>query len=386
MNQFPASSLVIILVPMIHLHAAEPTGAVEKVTIVRTVAQHPGAARIWEPYVARINAKQLVVAYGVGVAGKADMGDIACCISTDDGKTWGEAVTIFDHRQRHGLLQFGYANPVLYRAPGQDLVWCFAMRCPMAWQHSEDSQLVGAYSGDGGRSWNAVELTMHYSGPLIIVGGIYRLMIDGQPRYLLPAHRNTLRNDPRGSRDQFILESKTLLEWRLPGNPKDKIAQNGFVPQPKSGPIFLHEGQLAVGDSEDEIKMVMRVSQYEKEGEPLPDPKAHSSISKDHGKTWSMAAPEPDLPNFVSKAFFGKDQKGNHIYVYSDQRSRMALKFKVRAPGKAWSEERVFFDAGTKNSYPTLVENGPGEWDCVWDSGTDKKDRTMIRYGKLIVK
>ena len=88
-----------------------------------------------------------------GIPGKTDMGDIYASVSTNDGDTWSEPACIFDHRQRYGSMQFGYANPALFKPPGQDVLWCFAMRCPMNYQHSEDSQLVAAFSGDGGRSW-----------------------------------------------------------------------------------------------------------------------------------------------------------------------------------------------------------------------------------------
>ena len=351
-------------------------GDVTDVSVVRRVEQQPGAALLWEPYIAEWRPKHLIVAFGAGIPGKTDMGDILACVSTDDGKTWGDPAPVFNHGQRLGQMQFAYANPVLYKPPGQDVVWCFAMRCPMGFQHSEDSQLCAAYSADGGRSWLPVELSMHYTGPLIIVGGIQRIERDGHPLYLLPAHRNTRRNDPHGTREQFILSSTSLLEWRL----------EAFIPQPESGPkVFLHEGELAQGDDASELKLVMRTCDYEKEGKALDPPRAFSSVSRDGGKTWAPAKQEPDLWNSVSKGFFGRSETGEHIYVYSDGPAwmRMALRYKVQPAGGAWGEERTFYDAGTHNSYPTLIEHAPGEFYCVWDSGTAERNRTHIRFGKL---
>ena len=374
--------------------AADPpaaTGDATDVVLVRTLDRHPGAARLWQPYIARWGPKHLVVAFGAGIPGKTDMGDVLACASTDEGKTWGEPVAVFDHGHMHGTLQFAYANPVLYRPPGQDVLWCFAMRCPMAWRHSEDAQLAAAYSGDGGRSWVPVELTMHYSGPVIVVGGILRVETDRGPRYLLPVHRNTKRNDPRGTRDQFVLESTSLLEWRLPpaaAGSKEKGGEPGFVPQPAGGPVFLHEGQLAPGEKPGEVRMVMRTARYDREGEALDPPRAYSSASPDGGRTWSPAAPEPDLYNAVSKAFFGRTTGGADVYVYNDgkARERRALRYKVRPPGGAWSAERTFFDAGVHNSYPTLLEYAPGRFYAVWDSGTEAAHRTAIRFGKLTIR
>ena len=51
--------------------------------------------------------------------------------------------------------------------------------------------------------------------------------------------------------------------------------------------------------------------------------------------------------------------------------------------GGAWSDEKTFYEARIKNSYPTLIEVAPGEFRCVWDSGTPNKARTHIHFGKL---
>lgn len=377
-----ASLLPLILLvagPFATAQNTEYTGDVKDVRVVRSMEQHPGASLLWEPYIAEWKPKQLVVAYGAGIPGKVDMGDIYASISTNDGDTWSEPAFIFDHNQRFGAMQFGYANPVLYKPPGQEVLWCYAMRCPMNYRHSEDSQLVGAFSADGGRSWTPVEMAMEYTGPLIIVAGIQRIVENGQPRYLLPAHRNTLRNDPLGSRDQFLLSSTSLLDWKLAGH----------IPQPESGRVFLHEGNIAPGDAEGELKLVMRTANWEEKG-PLDPPRAFSSMSKDGGRTWTPAKQELDLWNARSKGFYGQSANGTHLYVYNDgppmpkPGGRMALRYKLQpTPGGAWGAERTFYDSGTHNSYPTLIEIAPGDFRAVWDSGTKERPRTRIHFGKF---
>jgi BNR repeat-like domain len=373
---------------------APTSGDVTDVSLVRTLTRHPGASVLWEPYIAKWVDKHLVVAFGAGIPGKADMGDILCCTSTDDGKSWSEPVAIFDHQRREGSIQFAYANPVLYHPPGHDVIWCFAMRCPINWADSEDSRLAAAYTADGGRTWVPVEMSMFYTGPLIIVGGILRVNEGRQSRYLLPAHRNTLRHDPLGSRDQFVLESTSLLEWRLAGT--DSLARarsgrenpTGFIPQPAAGKVFLHEGQLALGEKDGEVRMVMRTSRYDHDGGALDAPTAYSSISRDAGRTWSTAIAEPELFNSVAKGYYGRSARGDEIYVYNDGKAwvRKALRYKVRRPSQDWSPERSFFDAGIHNSYPTLLERAPGEFYAVWDSGTENAHRTSIRFGRLVLK
>ena len=355
-------------------------GDVTDVQVIRRVEQHPGAWRLWQPYIAQGQRKRhLIVAFGAMTNGKKDMGDIFVSLSTDSGDTWEEPVCVFDHNQRQGAIQFAYANPVLYHPPGQEVIWCFAMRCPIVYKNSEESQLVGAFSADGGRSWTPVELAVHYTGPLIINGGIVETEIKGQKRYLLPAHRNTLQKDPLGSRDHLILSSTSLLEWRL----------EAFIPQPESGKVFLHEGNIAPGDTPGELKIVMRTANYEDDSLTTDPPRAYSSVSRDGGHTWSAAQPEPDLYNAKSKGFFGRAANGTHIYVYNDgpaqpaPGSRTALRYKKKPAGGVWSEQMTFYDAGIKNSYPTLIEVAPCDFWAVWDSGTTERPRTHIHFGKL---
>lgn len=364
-------------------------GDVTDIRIVRRVEQHPDSWRIWQPFIIQgMKKKHLIVAFGAMTHGKKDMGDIFACVSKNDGNTWAEPIVVFDHNKREGAIQFAYANPVLYRVPGQDVIWCYAMRCPIVYRNSEESQLVGAFTADGGSTWTQVEMAMHYTGPLITNAGIVETQINGQKRYLLPAHRNTLQKDPLGSRDHFILSSTSLLEWKL----------ETFIPQPKSGKVFLHEGNIAPGDAPGELKIVMRTANYYDTSLTTDPPRAYSSISKDGGHTWSPAKPEPELHNAKSKGFFGIASDGTHIYVYNDgpaQRDkapgfpnggRTSLRYKTKPPGGKWSEEKTFYDAGIKNSYPTLIEVAPGDFRAVWDSGTAKRSRTHIHFGKLRIK
>lgn len=361
-------------------------GDATDVLTIRRVEQHPLAWRVWQPVIIQGDKKgQLLVAFGAMCNGKKDMGDILVTFSKNDGATWEEPVTVFDHTQKHGAIQFAYANPVLYRVPGQAVIWCFAMRCSIAQRNSEESQLVGAFTADGGQSWKPVELAMHYTGPLILNGAPVNSNIDGKTRFLLPAHRNTLASDPRGSRDHFILSSTSLLEWKL----------EAFIPQPTDARVFLHEGNIALGDQKGELKIVMRTANYDDTSRTTDPPRAYASVSKDGGRTWSEARPEPDLHNAKSKGFFGRAANGTYIYVYNDgpaQRDRTSrfphggrtsLRYKIKPPGGVWSEEKTLYHAGIKNSYPTLVEVAPGEFRCVWDSGTADRPRTHIHFGKL---
>lgn len=361
-------------------------GDVMDVQVLRTVEQHRQAWRIWQPVIVQGLKKQhLIVAYGSMLNGKKDMGDIHVMLSTDDGLSWSEPNAIFSHDVLQGDLQFAYANPVLYRAEGQAIIWCFAMRCPIQQRNSEESHLVGAFTADGGRSWTSVELAMHYTGPLILNAPPVAIDRGGIRIFLLPAHRNTLASDPRGSRDQMILSSTSLLEWKL----------EAFIPQSEEPRVFLHEGNLALGDQEGELRMVMRTANYDDTSLTTSPPRAYSSLSQDAGKTWSVAIPEPDLHNAKSKGFYCKTQAGHYLYVYNDgpaQRSlapgfpfggRTSLRYKIQMPAGNWLEEKTFFDAGIKNSYPSLVEVTPGDFRAVWDSGTAENPRTHIRFGKF---
>jgi hypothetical protein len=304
---------------------------------------------------------------------------LSASVSTNDGDTWSEPVCVFDHHQRQGTIQFAYANAILFHPPGQEVVWCFAMRCPMNFRNSEDAQLVAAFSGDGGRSWSPVELAMHYSQPLIVVAGIECIMDHGHPRYLLPAHRNN-------AAFESARLPRSICAHAAPACSNGR--SRASFPQPVSGKVFLHEGGLARGDAEGELKLVMRTANWEEKA-ALEPPRAFSSVSKDGGRTWSPAQQEPELWNARSKGFYGRSANGTHLYVYNDgpampaAGARTSLRYKLQPAGGAWGAEQTFYDSSTHNSYPTLIEIAPGDFRAVWDSGTKDKTRTHIRFGKF---
>ena len=350
------------------------TGDVTEIVTIDTLTRNSIYGRIWQPYIARWSDQTYVVAYGRQLKGKTDMGDIMCSVSKDNGKTWGVPSVIFNSQMPNGTIKFGYANPVLYKDPDQDLIWCYAMRCPQYYSNSEESELCAAYSGDGGINWYPVELINEFHSPLIIVAGIMKIKGQNGQRYLLPAHRNTKHADPFGDRRMFVLESRDLIRWKLAG----------FIPLPEPK-VFMHEGNIAEWENPGELKMVMRTATYE-DYKQLNPPVAYSSVSSDGGKTWSTGSPEPLLYNAVAKAFFGKDSLGNYIYVYSSGPSadRKELWYRIKRPGKNWSDPRLFYFDNNRNSYPTLLEVKAGEWICTWDSSNEPDvKRTVIRFGRI---
>jgi hypothetical protein len=354
---------------------ATDTGDATDIVEIDRLESDSAYSVIWEPHLAKWNDKHFVCCYGLNLRGKSDMGDLVCSISTDAGKTWSPRSMVFDHRLRNGAVQYAYNNAVLIHPPGQDVIWLYCMRAPLHYRDSENADLVAAYTVDGGLSWQHVELSVGYQGPLIIVAGIQTVVRDGVPHYLLPAHRNTLRRDRHGDRRQFVLESTSLVRWNM----------GDYVDYPEGNPVFLHEGKIAPSDDGDGLKIVMRTATMDRE-RPLDPPVAWSSISEDDGKTWSIAKPERDLPNFRSKGFFGVDANGRHIYVYNDTADREGLWYKTKPQGGPWSDAKRFYHDNNRNSYPTLVEDKPGEWITVWDSSNEPdKKRTAIRFGKLNV-
>ena len=155
------TSLLATWVPAI---AAETNfhGNVTDVVTIDSLDKNGPYNKIWEPFIAKWSDKHLVAAYGLQVTGKGDMGDIVCSVSRDAGRSWGHRITIFDHRVRNGTVQYAYNNAVLFRPPGQDIIWLFVMRVPMHYRDSENADLVAAYSPDGGYSWHHVELSVDY--------------------------------------------------------------------------------------------------------------------------------------------------------------------------------------------------------------------------------
>ncbi len=379
MTKIKITGFVILAISLMQIANAQirSTGDVKDNVTVDTLNKNSIYGRIWQPYIAKWNEKTYVIAYGRQLKGKTDMGDILCTVSKDKGKSWNTPVIIFNSQIQNGTLKYAYANAVLYKDPEQNLLWCYAMRCPQYYANSEESEICAAYSGDGGLTWFPIELINDFHSPLIIVAGIMKLKDQNGQRYLLPAHRNTKHADPMGDRLHFVLESHDLIHW--------KLASYVPLPEPK---VFMHEGNIAEWNNSGELKMVMRTATYE-DYKPLDPPVAYSTKSTDGGKTWSTGKPEPLLYNAVSKAFFGKDSLGNHIYVYSSgpREDRKELWYKTKQPGKEWSDSRLFYFDNNRNSYPTLLEVEPGEWICTWDSSNEPNvKRSVIRFGKISTK
>ena len=241
MNSHLISSLAIVVLCMSSaLCWAGPTD----IAVVDKLPANKGYKKIWQPFIAKWNEKHYVVSYGLQLMGKGDMGDMVCSISKDRGRTWSDPITIFDHRIPNGSVRYAYNNSVLFQPPGQDVLWCFAMRTPMHYRDSEDAKLCAAYSGDGGYSWTPVELAMDYHGPLITCAGIVPVPDDDGTRYLLPIHRNSIRHEATGDRQHFVLESRSLLRWKI----------SGVIPPNVNKPAWIHEGNIAEGDANDELK------------------------------------------------------------------------------------------------------------------------------------
>src|SRR5947207_1363621 len=102
-SAFSIPSVATLVLPIAAFAASTPaatyTGDVTDVRVIRHMDKHPGSSLLWEPYIAQWKDKQLVAAFGVGIPGKSDMGDILASVSVNDGDTWSDPVVIFDHNE-----------------------------------------------------------------------------------------------------------------------------------------------------------------------------------------------------------------------------------------------------------------------------------------------
>jgi len=102
-------------------------------------------------------------------------------------------------------------------------------------------------------------------------------------------------------------------------------------------------------------------------------------LARGAGHTGDVTKQGPDFGNTKSKAFFGRTTGGTHLYVFNDSPATPA------PAGGAWSAEKIFYDAGSKNSYAALIEAAPGGFRAVWDGGTKDRSRTHSHFGKFRV-
>jgi hypothetical protein len=96
--------------------------------------------------------------------------------------------------------------------------------------------------------------------------------------------------------------------------------------------------------------------------------------------------PEPNLLNFRSMRFVGRESVVGHICVCSHSVERCGLHDNVSSKGRAWSSQREFDVAGNRHSYQTLIEVKPGRRLAVWDrSNRRQAKRSAMHFGRLQV-
>ena len=208
--------------------------------------------------------------------------------------------------------------------------------------------------------------------------------INGEKHFLLPAHRNTLQKDPLGSRDHFILSSTSLLEWKL----------EAFIPQPLDHKVFLHEGNIALGDAPGELKIVMRTVSTKKTSLTTKPPRAYSSISRDGGHTGA-----PPWPNRNCTMRSRRVSSAAHLTAHtftstatgplnatSHRDSHTAAgrhcTTKPNRPAAAGAREDRL-PCRHRELLPHAYRGRTGRFQAVWDSGTVDTPRTHIHFGKL---
>lgn len=354
---------------------------VKDVSVIAELDDDSIYSRLWQPYICNLGDGHLVVSYGAQFQGKTDMGDIRCQISRDHGRSWQAPVLIFDHRLPIHGHHYGYLNPSFFRAAGTDTLWCFAMRSSMFMSSGDNSQLVAAYSVDGGWCWQEVPLSCEFSTPLITCNAPVAVERDGHICYLMPVHRGTMLHgkDPNGDNCCFLLESGDLLHWRI----------GATIPCDPQQKVLLAEASL-VEQADGRLTMMHRAAAYQP-GWPiqLTEHKcACRSESFDGGQSWSIAEPEIGCHNAWSKAWYYLDYDGSEMYIYSSGEllDRRHLEWVRRSPGaQHWSEPHLFYDNGNRNSYPTLAAADDGQsWHAVWDSSSSpERHRTRICYGRF---
>lgn len=101
-------------------------------------------------------------------------------------------------------------------------------------------------------------------------------------------------------------------------------------------------------------------------------------IARGMDHTGDVTKQERDFWNTKSKAFFGRTAGGTHLQVFNDSRATPALtgrtsfRYQLKYAGGAWSAEKMFYEAGIKNSSPALIEAAPGRFSRdlrPWDQG-----------------
>lgn len=149
----------------------------------------PALGRHRGPRVA-IAGKALVVSAIVGAAGRGQDGDLVAWRSSDDGKTWSEAVRINDvpSAAREGLHAMTAHGDRLFAA------WLDL--------RSEGTRIYGASSNDGGVTWSKNVLVYESPDGTVCQCCHPTVTIDGAGNFYV-----MFRNALGGSRDMYVAKS-----------------------------------------------------------------------------------------------------------------------------------------------------------------------------------
>lgn len=289
----------------------------------------------------------------------ADMGDILCSTSHDEGRTWSAPVELAGHDE-----QWAYANVVLYARGGE--LHAFIGRCPMSSPHSDQQRLVSRVSRDGGRTWSDGGLEMKYPFPTIGGGKVTR----HGDRYLMPFHRNDFGFEESEDRPGFtagsVGEPSVRLHGVLVSDDLRVWSLGGVVPQDDD--VFLQEGFLTPStDGSGDLLLVMREGDWrvslDDEGEKTwtlfsVGHCAYVSRSRD-GLKWSPALPWREVPNYNVKGAFLTDAGNRQVTFFNDAPDRNRLYVMARGEG-GWCEPLLIAGSGGWNCYAMAVEAGSG--------------------------
>lgn len=291
----------------------------------------------------------LVAAWFGGTAEGKD--DVAIYVSRHDGKAWSEPVRVADGTV--GDKRYPSWNPVLFPAPGGDLVLYFKIGPdPDRWWGLE------MRSRDGGATWSKpTPLAKDIMGP---VRTAPLVLSDGT--ILSP----TSREIPGGA---WFAEVERSTDggttWKNSGPLNDpgkvEVIQPAFLPWPDGRIQMLLRNRNNRG-----IKHVLV-----------------ESWSTDQGRTWSpMKGTAVTTPNSGFAAMLMKD--GRAILIYNKSpRARTPLNVAVSADGKEWKDVHVLESDPGEYSYPSILQAADGRVHATYTWKRERVRHVALDPGKL---
>ncbi|WAU79937.1 sialidase family protein [Streptomyces sp. Qhu-G9] len=351
---------------------ASAEGVSGEVTVYRNAVTEGDGTRT--PDIISTSANNAVVAWREGTtaaviskpgARVVDRGYIRYSYTTDGGAHWSRPQTLAQETS-----EYAWHYVVLYRTGNEIFAYLGRTTATESNNGLPINAVVAKRSIDEGHTWQdfTVNMPLDLDTTDNTGSGLGNLALAGRPVQL--ADGTHVMPYWASGRKNGALYSTDLVNW------------TAGTPAANATGYLAGESQLVV--SQDDPNKLVMVARNTLNGGTQKY--ALTATSTNGGRSWTSFALDTNVPGYDSKVYFTKDSTGRYLTIYNTADDKLALNYKVKAPGKSWRAAKFFADGAAETTsdgagwdrYPMADEYAPGKFFVVWEHDTSR-----IKVNKL---